>query len=132
MDHKAILVGDLAEDDFVEHEGKIHLLNTVGIYKVIMNDMVNPDDSLDNRNCTFNKHSSLCTIHLKFTMNRDSKRIEYIGSLPQECPPILSRIEYDTVDGGNIYIKANTRGILAKGLKANKTYILTMLGWLKV
>lgn len=132
MSDKVIRVDDLAEDDFVYQNGKIHLLNAVGVYKVIMNGMVKPDNSIDNRNCTFNKHSAQCTIHLKFTMNRDSNGIEYIGSLPNECPPILSRIEYDTNDGGTIYIKSGSRGILAKGLKVNKTYTLTMIGWLKV
>lgn len=132
MEEKIVTPVELADDDFIIIDGKIHLLNTVGIYKVLMYDMVNEDNSLDNRNCIFNKHSTQCTIHLKFTMNRNSNGIEYIGSLPKECPLILSRVEYDTGDGGNIYIKANTRGILASGLKANKTYVLTMIGWLKV
>lgn len=132
MEKKVVTMVELADDDFALIDGKIHLLNTVGIYKVIMNDMVNKDNSLDNRSCTFNKHSAQCTIHLKFKMNRNSNGIEYIGSLPNECPPILSRVEYDTGDGGNIYIKAGSRGILASGLKAGKTYILTMVGWLKV
>lgn len=130
MNEKLIRKRDLAEDDFVEHEGKIHLLNTVGHYKVTMKDMVNADNNIDNRSCTFNRHSAQCTIHLKFTMNRDSKGIEFIGSLPNECPSVLSRIEYETKDGGNVYIKAGTRGILASGLKANTTYILNMVGWL--
>lgn len=127
-----IRVDDLSTEDFKIHKGKVNLLNKVGVYQVIMGEMVESDNNIDNRNCTFNKHSANCTIHLKFKMKRDSNGIEYIGSLPNECPPILARIDYDTPDGGNVYIKTGSRGILAKGLKKGVTYNLTMLGWLRV
>lgn len=129
---KVVTEEDLHPDDFTVEKGKLHMKRNVQRFPIILNDSIKPDSNVNNRNCTFESHAALCEITLNFTMARDISGIEYIGSLPNECPKMIYRIDQHLDAGGYIYIKENSRGILARGLKAGKAYNVVMRGWLNV
>lgn len=131
-DDKQILIAveDLAPSDFVTRDGKVHLIiskqnNTVRLSRYY--DVADASKA-DNRK-SIRIVNGLMMIHLDIKSKPNATRLDWVGTLPNECPPFAHLVEVEK-DGAKFYVDPNDRQIFVIDAVAGKRYTLDLLGFI--